>query len=120
MLEIVLARLDWNSLALMWFSVDWGMLELLWAGALGGFALALGRMLVSYTGINSPDPKIKQFLMAQWLPFTVLPLLGVILVWVTPGVTGAFFTGLGALGFVLLLTGPHRQAQSSEKEAPDA
>ncbi|WP_269940101.1 hypothetical protein [Arthrobacter sp. HY1533] len=120
MLEILLTGINWNMLGKMWSSLDWNLLELLWAGALGGFALALGRMLVTFASINSPEPRIKQFLMAQWLSLTALPILGVILTWVTQGIAGAFFTGLGALGFILLLTGPHHQAHTKHDEAPNA
>ncbi|MHC6223101.1 hypothetical protein [Arthrobacter sp. MMS24-S77] len=77
-------------------------------------------MLLTYATIKSPEPKIKQFLKAQSLPLTVLPILGVILTWVLQGISGAFFTGLGALGFVLMVAGPHRPVHSDPERTPHA
>lgn len=89
--------------------MDWALVEVLVAGGLGGLCLALGRMLISYVSIaHTENANIKQFLLAQSIPIIVLTTLGMIVAWVTaePPIS-PFLTGLGALGFILLLGQPY-------------
>lgn len=84
-------------------------------GALGGLFLALGRFAITYMRLKSPHPKIGQLLLMQIPLVIVLPILGGGLAWVTTGISGAFLTGLGALGFILLAAGDHGHTARQEE-----
>ncbi|WP_104176028.1 hypothetical protein [Arthrobacter sp. Y81] len=100
--------------------MDAETVEVLLAGGAGGFCLALGRLLISYIGLNHmEDPKMGRFLAAQSIPIVVLSVLGMIVAWATaPPPVSPFLTGLGALGFILML-GKDYPSHSSEAAQQD-
>lgn len=100
--------------------MDGAMIEVLVAGGAGGFCLALGRLLISFVALSHiENPKMGRFLAAQSIPVVVLTLLGMIVAWATadPPVS-PFLTGLGALGFILML-GKDYPIHHSEKAHRD-
>lgn len=89
--------------------------DTIYPGALGGLFLALGRFLITWMRLmNTPDPKFRQFLLLQIPVVLILPLLGGGLAWVTNDIRGAFLTGLGALGFILIAAGEHGHVERQE------
>jgi hypothetical protein len=100
------------------FQCDLVAMETMIAGAIGGFFLCLGRFIATLSRVHGHQPMMKQFLLAHIPPLIVLPILGGGLAWLTIGASGAFLTGLGALGFILLATGPHpHESQPAPQEA---
>ena len=85
-------------------------LETIICGALGGFFLCLGRFIATLNRMDTRRLRMKRFILAHIPGAIVLPLLGGGLAWVTMGAAGAFLAGLGALGFILIVTGPHPHA----------
>lgn len=110
MAEPIVSLFQWNQEGL----------ETMIAGAIGGLFLCLGRFIATMARADVQTLRMKQFVLAHIPALIILPLLGGGLAFLTIGASGAFLTGLGALGFILLATGPHPHEQHQPPAAPEA